>query len=254
MIARKWLITILLFTASQWVKADDIYVAVASNFTAVMHRLAEEFEKSSGHQLKISSGSSGKFYAQIKHGAPFDVFFSADQAKPQALENEGLIVANSRFSYAVGALALWSAQPGWVDDQATRLKNNNFNKLALANPKLAPYGAAAVEVLDNLKLVKTTQPKWVKGENIAQTYQFASTGNADIGFVALSQIMHNGHIKHGSAWIIPDQLYSPILQDAVLLKRAANNDAAKALLQFMRSNIAKKIIESYGYKTLVTTQ
>jgi molybdate transport system substrate-binding protein len=229
--------------------AEEVNIAVASNFTAPMKEIVAEFEKSSGHQVRLSFGSSGKFFAQIKHGAPFMVFFSADQAKPQALEKEGLVVPSSRFTYAIGALALWSIQPGVVDSDATRLKNGNFNKLALANPKLAPYGAAALQVLDSLALREVTRSKWVKGENIAQTFQFVSTGNADIGFVGLSQIMNKGNIKEGSTWIIPSDLYSPIQQDAVLLQRGESSPAARALLRFVRSDRGKEIIHSYGYKT-----
>lgn len=235
-------------------QAEEIRIAVASNFTAPMKDIVKEFEKSSGHRVKISFGSSGKFFAQIQHGAPFQAFFSADQAKPKALEKVGLVIPESRFTYAIGALALWSSKPGFVDDNASRLKSGNFNKLALANPKLAPYGAAAVEVLDSLKLKKATVKKWVRGENIAQTYQFVSTGNTDMGFVALSQVMAKDKINEGSAWIIPAELYNPIRQDAVLLQRGKNSQATQALLRFVRSEKAKGIIESYGYMTQAAPQ
>ena len=234
------------------VQAEQINIAVASNFMAAMKDIAAEFEKSSGHQVKLSFGSSGKFYAQIKHGAPFQAFFSADQVKPKALAKEGLAIPESRFTYAIGALALWSAKPGWVDDNAGRLKSGDFNKLALANPKLAPYGSAAVAVLNNLKLKEATQAKWVQGENIAQTYQFVSTGNAGMGFVALSQIIAKGHLEKGSTWIVPAELYDPIRQDAVLLQRGKNSAATQALLRFVRSEKARGIIESYGYQTSAT--
>ena len=228
---------------------ENIHVAVAANFTAAMKDIAAQFEKSSEHKINLSFGSSGKIFAQIQNGAPFQVFFSADQAKPEALEKTGLTVPGSRFTYAIGVLALWSAKPDFVNDDASRLKNGDFNKLALANPKLAPYGAAAMEALENLKLKQATEPKWVQGENIVQTYQFVATGNAELGFVALSQIMDKRHIKGGSSWIIPSNLYNPIRQDAVLLKSAKDNTAANALLEYLRSSEARAIIHSYGYKT-----
>jgi len=231
-------------------QAEEITIAVASNFTATMKDIVDAFQQTTTHRVNIAFGSSGKFYAQIKQGAPFDAFFSADQAKPQLLESEQLGVAGSRFTYAVGALALWSAKPTLLDNQAAPLKNGAFNKLALANPQLAPYGIAAIEVLERLALRTATQPQWVQGENIAQTYQFVSTGNADIGFVALSQIMRQGHIQQGSAWIVPTAFYNPIKQDVILLQRAKHSEAAQALLHFIRSKQARDIIESYGYQSL----
>lgn len=237
------------FSISSTVLADVVHVAVASNFTAAMKDIAAQFEKDSEHTVILSFGSSGKFFAQIQNGAPFEVFLSADQAKPIALEKAGFIVPNSRFTYATGTLALWSTKADFVDKNYTNLKKGNFNKLALANPKLAPYGVAAEEVLTALNLKNSTQPKWVMGENISQTYQFVATDNADLGFVALSQIMDNGIVTKGSSWIIPSELYSPIRQDAVLLKTAQNNDGAKALLKYLHSDTAQHIIYDYGYKT-----
>lgn len=229
--------------------ADDIYLAVATNFTAAMKEIVSKFEQSHEHKVISSFGSSGKIYAQIKHGAPFQVFLSADQTKPELLEKEGLTLSGSRFTYAIGALALWSFKPDFIGSDFTQLKINNFNKLALANPKLAPYGVAALEVLDALKLKELTEAKWVQGENIAQTYQFVATGNADLGFVALSQIMNKGHIQAGSSFIIPRELYSPIRQDAVLLKRAQNSAGAKALHDYLKSAEAKNILHAFGYQT-----
>lgn len=228
--------------------AEEIHAAVAANFTAAMNDIVAQFEKHSEHKVLLSFGSSGKIFAQIQNGAPFQIFLSADQEKPDALEKAGLTVPDSRFTYAVGALALWSTKPGFANDDA-HLKNGDFNKLALANPKLAPYGAAAIEVLESLKLRQSTEPQWVMGENIAQAYQFVSAGNADLGFVALSQIMEKGTMKEGSSWIIPAELYSPIRQDAVLLKRAKDSAGAKALLTYLRSEEARAIIHSYGYTT-----
>lgn len=229
--------------------ADDIYLAVATNFTAAMKEIVTKFEQSHEHKVITSFGSSGKIYAQIKHGAPFQLFLSADQTKPEILEQEGFTVSGSRFTYAIGALALWSIKPNFVGNDFSRLQTNSFNKLALANPKLAPYGVAALEVLDALKLKQFTEAKWVQGENIAQTYQFVATGNADLGFVALSQIMDKGHIQAGSSFIIPRQLYSPIRQDAVLLKRAKTSAGAKALHDYLKSAEAKNIIHAFGYQT-----
>lgn len=230
-------------------QAEQIHTAVAANFTAAMKEIAAQFEQQSPHQVVLSFSSSGKIFAQIKNGAPYQVFLSADQAKPAALEAAGLIAPEQRYTYAVGALALWSATPDFVDQQHTRLSQGAFNKLAFANPKLAPYGSAATQVLDALGLTESTRTKWVQGENIAQTYQFVATGNADLGFVALSQLMDKGQIRSGSAWIIPSELYSPIRQDIVLLKSAEHSEGAKALFEYLRSDAARAIIHSYGYKT-----
>ncbi len=243
-------LSLLLHTAH----ADDINVAVASNFTAPMKEIASLFELASGHKVRLSFGASGKFYAQIKHGAPFHLFFSADQQKPAQLEREGLIIPGSRFTYAVGQLALWSAQEGFIKANPDRLLALQFNKLAIANPKLAPYGVAAIDVLEHLALIDRTKSRWVHGENIAQTYQFVSTGNADLGFVALSQIMKEGRLKAGSSWIIPEALYTPIKQDAVLLRSGEDSPAAQALLRFMKTEQAESIMQSYGYKPLARTQ
>lgn len=237
---------------------ETIHIAVASNFTFAMKELIDRFEANTGHSVKASYGSSGKIYAQIQHGAPFQVFFSADQTKPEALENAEMVVANSRFTYAIGALVLWSANPYLIADGESVLSSNSFNKLALANPKLAPYGAAAVQVLEQLKLVQSTRGKWIQGENIAQTYQFISTGNADLGFVARSQLKQaqlkqTPPAKLGSSWVVPQTLYSPIKQDAVLLKRGKDSAAAKALISFVQSNQGRHIIESYGYTTYPNT-
>lgn len=232
--------------------AEQLSIAVASNFTAPMREIALEFENATGHQLRISYGASGKFFAQISHGAPFQVFLSADQAKPAALCDAGLAVSASQFSYAIGALALWSPESNTVDEQGAILRTGNFNKLAIANPLLAPYGRAAVEVLKRLKLDEVTREKWVTGENIAQTYQYVSTGNAEIGFVAVSQVIENGSLKSGSAWILPSDLYSPIKQDAVLLTSAKDNRVAKAFIAYLKGSEAQEIIRAYGYNVAET--
>lgn len=225
--------------------ADTVMVAVASNFTAPMKDMVAAFKQKTGHDAVLSFGSSGKFLAQIQNGAPFDVFLSADQAKPEKLENSGLAVAGSRFTYALGTLALWSAEAD-VDVQQL-LKNGDFNKLSLANPKLAPYGEAAMQTLAFMQLSDTTANKRVMGENISQTWQFVSTGNARLGFVALSQIMADGVVSSGSAWIVPADYYQPIRQDAVLLKKGEGNPAAAALLQYLQSDEVKQLISRYGY-------
>ncbi|PKM46069.1 MAG: molybdate ABC transporter substrate-binding protein [Gammaproteobacteria bacterium HGW-Gammaproteobacteria-1] len=233
--------------AATLARAEEVNVAVAANFTAPMNVIAAEFAKDTGHEAKLAFGSSGKFYAQIKNGAPFQVFLSADDAKPAKLEQEGMTVVGSRFTYAVGTLVLWSAKPGFVDDKAAVLKRGDYNKLAIANPKLAPYGAAAVEVLEGMGLMAAAEPKLVQGENIAQTFQFALTGNAELGFVALSQVMKDGKITSGSAWIVPGNLHQPIRQDAVILSSGEGNAAAVALMKYLQGDKAKAIIRSYGY-------
>ncbi len=230
--------------------AQDVDVAVASNFAAIMQDIKGRFEKNSPYQVRLSFGSSGKIFAQIQHGAPFDMFLSADQAKPEALEELGLGVKGSRFTYAVGGLALWSSETGITPtDLEAMLKGAKMNKLALANPKLAPYGVAAAQVLEQLDIKALTEPNWVMGENIAQTYQFVATGNAKLGFVALSQVLQDNKVKTGSAWIIPQTLYYPIRQQAVLLQRGRENMAANALLNYLKSAEAREIITSYGYTT-----
>lgn len=229
--------------------ADQVHVAVAANFTGAMKSVVKQFEADTEHDVLLSFGSSGKILAQIQNGAPFEVFLSADQAKPEKLEQEGFVVAGSRFTYAIGALALWSSLPDFVENDYARLTSGDFNKLSLANPKLAPYGLAATQVLEALDLTEVTKEKWVQGENIAQTYQFVATGNANLGFVALSQIMSPGHATQGSSWVVPRELYSPIRQDAVLLKKGQDNLAARDLMVFLQSDKARKIIHSYGYQT-----
>ncbi len=226
----------------------QVSVAVAANFTAPMNAIANEFEKDTGHKALLSFGSSGKFYAQIKNGAPFHVFFSADDELPAKLEREGLTVPGSRFNYALGALVLWSAKPGFVDAKGEVLRRGKFNKLAVANPRLAPYGAAASETLAALGLRNFVEPKFVVGENIAQTWQFVSTGNAELGFVALSQVMKDGKVSAGSAWIVPDKLHTPIRQGAVILMAGKDNAIAEALVKYLKSDKAKAMIRSYGYE------
>lgn len=226
----------------------EVHVAVAANFTAPMKLIAADFERDSGYKAVLSFSATGKFYAQITNGAPFDVFLAADDATPAKLEKEGSAVSGSRFTYATGKLVLWSAQPGVVDAQGEVLKKNSFRKIAIAAPKLAPYGAAAVETMTKLGLMAALEPKLVTGESIGQAFGFVSTGNAELGFVALSQVFEGGKLKSGSAWVVPANLYSPIRQDAVLLTRGKDNKAAQALIAFLKTDQAKAVIRSFGYQ------
>ncbi|MFZ3185962.1 MAG: molybdate ABC transporter substrate-binding protein [Pseudomonas sp.] len=228
--------------------AGEVQVAVAANFSAPLQAIASEFEKDTGHKLLASFGATGQLYAQIKNGAPFEVFLSADDSTPAKLESEGAGVAGSRFTYAIGTLALWSAKEGYVDDAGARLKGNGFKHLAIANPKTAPYGLAATQVLAKLGLSKALEPKLVEGQNIAQTLQFVATGNAELGFVALSQVYKDGKLTRGSAWIVPAALHEPIKQDALLLDKGKDNPAAKALLEYLQGPQAAAVINSYGYQ------
>ncbi len=230
-------------------KADELRVAVAANFAVPLKALAVEFEKDTGHKLVISAGATGKLYAQIKGGAPFDVFLAADDETPARLEKEGDAVAGSRITYAIGKLVLWSAKADLVDGQGGVLATGNFKHVAIAAPKLAPYGAAAVQVLTQLGLLTALTPRLVQGESIGQTYSFVATGNAELGFVALSQVFENGAIREGSGWVVPAHLHTPLQQDAVLLVRARNNPAAKALLASLRTNKSRTVIRSFGYET-----
>lgn len=235
------------------VSAAEIQIAVASNFMATMHEIVAEFKKETGHNVRLVAGSSGKFYAQIKHGAPFLAFFSADETKPRQLERDGLAVPGTRFTYATGRLALWSPQPGFIVAEHKVLQESAFGRLAIANPLHAPYGAAALEVLQRLGLADRLRGKLVQGENIAQAYQFVESGNAGLGFVALSQLMTRGMLKTGSVWIVPAELHRPIRQDAVLLQAGAADSeqatAARELLHFVRSATARSIIAAHGYQT-----
>ena len=227
--------------------ADEVQVAVAANFTAPMQKIAAEFTRDTGHKAQLAFGATGKFYAQITNGAPFEVFLSADDETPARLEQEGHAVAGSRYTYAIGRLVLWSAQAGKVDGQGEILKGGAIRRLALANPKTAPYGAAAVETMQKLGVLAQLQPTFVQAENIAQTYQFVGTGNAELGFVALSQVWQDGKLSSGSGWIVPANLHQPIRQDAQLLAKGSGKPAAAALLDYLRGDKARRIIKAYGY-------
>ena len=228
--------------------AAEAQVAVAANFAEPIKAIAAVLQKTTGHTLKVSTGASGAFYTQIRNGAPFDVFLSADNERPELLEKDGLAQPGTRFTYATGKLVLWSIKPGRVDGQGAVLKAPDLGKVAYANPKTAPYGAAAVQVLDKLGLKDAVTPKLVQGESIGQAFNFVKTGNADVGFVALSQVLEGGRLKEGSMWVIPQANYDPIRQDAVLLKKGAGNEAAQALLKLLQSPNIKDLIRSYGYE------
>jgi molybdate transport system substrate-binding protein len=246
---KSFILSLLFVACATSLKAEEALVAVAANFSAPMQQIAVSFQKETGHQLRMSFGATGGIYAQIKNGGPFDVFLSADQITPQKLEAEGLGVPHTRFNYATGQLVLWSKQEGLVDDRGQVLRHQSIHRIALANPKLAPYGLAALETITALGLLNELKPKLVQGDNIAQTYQFVSTQNAQLGFVALSQVLVNGKMTAGSAWIVPPTLYKPIRQDVILLKNGQDNSAAKALMLYLRGEKAKAVMKSYGYLT-----
>lgn len=228
--------------------AAEIRVAVSANFTHTMKEITAVFEKDTGYKVALTQGSTGKLYAQISQGAPFDVFLSADDETPGKLAREGKAVAGTQFTYAVGRLALWSPKGDLVDDGGQVLKTDKFRFVAIANARVAPYGRAAVQVMQKLGVLSLVEPRVVQGESITQTFQFVATGNAQLGFVALSQIMNNGKIIPGSTWIVPDSMHESLKQDAILLKSGKNATAAIALLNFIKSDKAKKIIAGHGYQ------
>lgn len=244
---KQWFVWWMAVCLSAVAHADEVQVAVAANFTAPMQKIAAAFEKATGHKALLSFGATGKFYAQIRHGAPFAVLLAADDETPARLVQDGLAVAGSAFTYAEGQLVLWSAQPGLVDPQGQVLRQLP-GKLAVADPKLAPYGAAAGQTLAHLGLAQTVRPHLVTGENISQTFQFVKSENAALGFVALSQVMVDGRVASGSAWVVPSAWHEPLRHDAVLLKAGQAQPAAKALLHFLRSDSAREVIKAYGYR------
>ena len=245
--SKSLLVGLVALGLSSAVLAEELQVAVASNFTAPAKVIATDFEKATGHKIVLSFGSTGKFYTQIKNGAPFDVFLAADDTTPAKLEKEEGIVAGSRFTYATGKLVLWSAKADYVDVKGEILKKGTFAHLAVASPKLAPYGAAAVETMNKLGVYDALQAKFVTGENIGQTFSFVSSGNAELGFVALSQVFENGKLKSGSGWIVPANLHEPIRQDAVILTHGKDNKAAAEWVKYLKSEPVKAVIRSFGY-------
>lgn len=242
--------TILLLCGlmSSSAQAGEVSVAVASNFAAPVERLAPLFQKESGHTLKVTPGASGKLYAQIKKGAAFDVFLSADEELPKRLMQEGTAVPGSRFVYATGRLVLWSAQSGFVDDKGLVLNRGNFDLLAIPNPVNSPYGVAAKETLTKLTMWNAMQRKLDKGDDVIETYRFVATERAELAFIPLSQVMRDGKVGAGSWWLVPPEMHNPIRQSAVLLTAAKDPAAAKAFLTFLKSEKAQKVMRGFGYE------
>ena len=241
-------VSVLSLTSISMAWAGEVQVAVAANFTKPMEKIAEDFFKATDHKAVLSFGATGKFVEQIKQGAPFEVLLSADQKNPIKLENEQLAVPGSRYTYAIGKLVLWSAKPDLVDDKGNVLKTGGFEHIAIADPKTAPYGKAAMNVMEKLGALDALKPKMVQGESIAQAKEFVSSGNAELGFVALSQVIKDGKIAEGSGWMVPQDLYAPLYQDAILLKTGENNAAAKALMDYLKTEPAQAVIKAYGYE------
>ena len=245
--AQRCLFGLLLAAGAAVAQAGEVSVAVAANFTAPMTQIAADFEKATGHKALLSYGATGKFYAQITQGAPFDVLLAADTATPTKLVQEGRAVKATQFTYAQGRLALWSAKPGVVDAQGEVLKRGQFRFVAIASPRLAPYGAAAIQTLEQLGLRAAIEPKLVLGESIGQALTMVASGNAELGFVSVSQVFEGGKLKSGSAWLVPASLYSAITQDAVVLNRGQTNPAAAALMAYLKNEKATSLITSFGY-------
>ena len=225
--------------------ADELKIAVASNFSETIKYLSAEFESQTNHKIKLIFGSTGRHYAQIKNGAPFDIFFAADRLRPQILEKEGLTSADSRFTYAIGKLVLWSPDKRLIDSDSDVLEKSNFDHLSIANPKLSPYGKAAQDFLQSQNLWNPLKKKMVRGENISQAFHFVKSGNAKLGLVAYSQVKHPDKDSQGSFWEVPSSLYSPIEQQVVMLKYS---QAGNQFLDYIKSNQAKQLIWSFGYE------
>ncbi len=245
-----YLVVVALVCISQVAWAGSVTVAVAANFVTPARQIAEAFQQNSEHTVVISSGSTGKLFAQIEHGAPFDLFLAADSQRPRLLEQNGKAVSGSRFTYALGKIVLWSPRPGYVDEHGDILKKGSFKRLALASPRLAPYGLAAQQVMKKLGVWVGLQGRLVQGENIAQAFQFVISGNASLGFVALAQIRAAG--SPGSVWQIPGELYQPIRQQAVLLQRGKNSAAANTFFHYLQSGEAREIIRNMGYEVVAS--
>ncbi len=237
-----------LLSAAGSVQGDELLVAVASNFSATLERVAHTFEQQTGHTITLVNGATGRHYAQITNGAPYDLFFAADAKAPQLLEEEGRAVAGTRVLYARGRLALWSSQSGFVDGEGAVLREGQFRRLAIANPRLAPYGEAALDVLNSMELSEAMQDRLVRGENIAQTYQFADSGNAQLAFVAYSQVLESG--RQGSHWLVPESLHRPLLQEAVLIREGI---AGREFLEFVMEDEAQTLIGNSGYTSTTST-
>ncbi len=247
----KLTLLILLFLVSPFLRAGEVKVAVAANFLNTLHALAPLFEQQSGHRLLISAGSTGKLYAQLHHGAPYDVFLAADDTHPALLEKEGLVIPGRRITYALGRLVLWSAHAmplrSLSEGGAQMLQQSGIRHVAIANPATAPYGRAAYQALNAMKLWRTLQPRIVQGEDVGQVLQFVASGNAQLGFVALAQVRNPKNTFSGDYWQVPEEFYDPIVQDLVLLKKAENNSAAHAFVAFMQTVQARTLIQKSGY-------
>ena len=237
----------VLLAAAGIAHADEVQVAVAANFAAPMKDIAAKFEQDTGHKVLSTVGSTGKFYAQIKNGAPFEILLAADDETPARLEKEGAAVPNTRFTYAIGKLVLWSAQPGLVDDKGEVLKKAGFEHLSIANPKLAPYGAAAVEAMQKLNVYSALEPKFVVGESIAQAHQFVVVRRRAAGICRHVAGLRRRQAEIGFGLGRARHLYSPIRQDAVALEKGKGKPAVDAFLKYLKGDKAKAVIRSYGY-------
>lgn len=246
---RPLLVLALAAAAIASARAGDVSVAVAANFAVPIKHLAQGFEAQTGHRIVASLASTGQLYAQIRNGAPFEVLLAADDETPARLIKDQAAVAGTQFTYARGRLVLWSAKPGVVDDAGAVLKRGAFERIAIANPAVAPYGAAAVQTMRALGVHEALQPKFVTGQNIQQAHTFVASGNVLLGFVALSQVqLNDGRVAKGSGWIVPETLHEPIRQDAVLLVRGQGRPAAESLMRFLRSDKARALIRAHGYE------
>lgn len=241
------LLSIALALLSAQTRAAQVQVAVDDNFAGPIQALAAEFQRTTNHTLVVSAGSTGKLFTQIQQGAPFDVFLSADAETPARLTSEGLALENTRFTYAIGRLVLWSAQAGLVDPQATVLGADSTSRMAVADPRMAPYGAAAMQTMARRGVAARWTGRIVLGESVGQAYQLVASKNAALGFVALSQIMRDGKVESGSHWIVPSTFHTPLRQEVVLLRKGASNDGAKAFLKFLAGDSARAIMRGYGY-------
>ena len=242
-------VIVVLLLLPQMALAETALIGIAANFSEVARQLATAFKAEEGgrHSVKLSIGSTGSLYAQIRHGAPFDALLAADAIRPALLQDEGHAVAGTRFTYAIGQLTLWSANPATISNGAAVLRSDTLRRVAIANPKIAPYGMAALQVMDSLGVTEAVQGKLVRGENIGQAFAMVSTGNAEIGFVALSYVLSEKNRFPGSRWDVPEALHDPIRQDAVLLEHGLGNLAAEKFIRFLASEPARQIIRSYGY-------
>lgn len=246
-VMRRLLTGLLLCVAGLAAQAAQVQVAVAANMASPMEKIAAGFERATGHRVLMAVGSTGRFYAQIRNAAPYQVLLAADDRTPAQLERDGLAVAGTRFTYAIGRLALWSPRPDGVDAEGQVLRRGTIDRLAIADPRLAPYGAAAWQVLERLGVLPALRPRLVQGESIAQAYQFVASGNATLGLVALSQVQRGGRFTSGSGWVVPQGLHDPIRQDAIVLHAGRNDAATQAFMGFLRGEEARSILRDYGY-------